>query len=116
MLQRYPELAKVPAEAFGGLDTPLPDPPSPSSVSWEGLGNLVPIHPPTISTEVEAEGDTVLSSSSRDLAEKCEEKEHREATRDSTPDPLTWPDIVRARYFVNCTAPSCQILICNLNL
>lgn len=42
MLQRYPYLSKVPPGAPNGVDTPLPPPPA---ISWEGLGNLIPVNP-----------------------------------------------------------------------
>jgi DNA polymerase eta len=40
MLQRFPHLAKIPEDATP--DTPLPDPPS---ISWDGLGHLIPDNP-----------------------------------------------------------------------
>ncbi|KAG9017147.1 DNA-directed DNA polymerase eta rad30 [Tulasnella sp. 427] len=42
ILERYPHLSSPPPDAPLGLDTPLPPP---SEVSWEGIGNLVPINP-----------------------------------------------------------------------
>jgi hypothetical protein len=42
LLQRYPYLAQVPAEALAGVDTPLPPPPP---ISWDDLGNLIPFDP-----------------------------------------------------------------------
>jgi DNA polymerase eta len=38
MLQRFPHLAKIPEDATP--DTPLPEPPS---ISWDGLGHLIPL-------------------------------------------------------------------------
>ncbi|KAI0636227.1 hypothetical protein C8Q77DRAFT_629149 [Trametes polyzona] len=43
LLKRYPYLATVPPDAPNGMDSPLPPPPP---ISWEGLGNVVPVHPP----------------------------------------------------------------------
>ncbi|KAG9049339.1 DNA-directed DNA polymerase eta rad30 [Tulasnella sp. UAMH 9824] len=42
ILDRFPDLASPPSDAPLGLDTPLPPPPD---ISWEGVGNLVPINP-----------------------------------------------------------------------
>lgn len=44
ILERFPHLATVPADAVNGIDTPLPPPPP--VINWEGLGNLIPVHPP----------------------------------------------------------------------
>jgi DNA polymerase eta len=38
MVQRFPHLLKIPEDATP--DTPLPDPPS---ISWDGLGHLIPL-------------------------------------------------------------------------
>ncbi|KAF5342111.1 hypothetical protein D9611_001599 [Ephemerocybe angulata] len=43
LLERYPYLATVPADAPYGIDSPLPPPPP---VDWEGKGTVVPVHPP----------------------------------------------------------------------
>ncbi|KAG8934775.1 DNA-directed DNA polymerase eta rad30 [Tulasnella sp. 417] len=42
ILDRFPHLGSPPPDSPLGLDTPLPPPPD---ISWEGLGNLVPINP-----------------------------------------------------------------------
>jgi DNA polymerase eta len=39
-LERYSHLLNVPPDAAGGLDSPLP---APQPISWDELGNLVPI-------------------------------------------------------------------------
>jgi len=44
ILERYPHLAHFPSDSPEGIDTPLPSPPS---ISWEGFGYLIPIHPPS---------------------------------------------------------------------
>ncbi|OBZ72407.1 N-acetyltransferase eso1 [Grifola frondosa] len=43
ILERYPYLAQVPPDAPNGADSPLPPPPP---ISWDGLGNIIPVHPP----------------------------------------------------------------------
>ncbi len=48
LLQRYPHIAQVPANALQGVDTPLPPPPP---ILWDGLGSLIPVNPPPISSE-----------------------------------------------------------------
>jgi DNA polymerase eta len=44
MLQRYPELSKVPED----MNTPLPPPPR---IKWDGLGNVIPVYPPQESAD-----------------------------------------------------------------
>jgi DNA polymerase eta len=48
ILERFPYLAHVPADAPNGIDTPLPSPPP---ISWEGLGVIVPVSPASEKTE-----------------------------------------------------------------
>ncbi|KAI0329300.1 DNA/RNA polymerase [Cubamyces sp. BRFM 1775] len=43
LLKRFPHLATVPPDAPNGIDSPLPPPPP---ISWDGLGTVVPVHPP----------------------------------------------------------------------
>ncbi|CAL1716039.1 unnamed protein product [Somion occarium] len=43
ILKRYPYLSQIPANAPLGRDTPLPPPPP---INWDGLGVLIPVHPP----------------------------------------------------------------------
>ena len=43
LLERFPYLASVPHDAPRGVDSPLPPPPP---LSWEGLGTVIPVHPP----------------------------------------------------------------------
>ncbi|KAI5892593.1 DNA/RNA polymerase [Schizophyllum commune H4-8] len=43
LLERFPYLASVPHDAPRGADSPLPPPPP---LSWEGLGTVIPVHPP----------------------------------------------------------------------
>lgn len=42
LLERYPYLAQVPADAPDGIDSPLPPPPP---IHWDGLGSVVPVSP-----------------------------------------------------------------------
>ncbi|KAG1747143.1 uncharacterized protein EDB91DRAFT_1048614 [Suillus paluster] len=42
LLERYPYLAQVPADALDGSDSPLPPPPP---VNWDGLGSVIPVTP-----------------------------------------------------------------------
>ncbi|KAJ8589533.1 DNA/RNA polymerase [Rhizopogon salebrosus TDB-379] len=42
LLERYPYLAHVPADAPDGTDSPLPPPPP---INWDGLGSVVPVSP-----------------------------------------------------------------------
>jgi DNA polymerase eta len=42
LLERYPYLAQVPADAPDGIDSPLPPPPP---IKWDGLGSVVPVSP-----------------------------------------------------------------------
>ena len=44
LLARYPYLGQVPTDAPNGLDTVLPPPPP---ISWENLGILIPVDPPS---------------------------------------------------------------------
>lgn len=62
----------MPADAPGGLDTPLPDPPP---IMWDSLGNLVPVnpppHPPDMAEQKETEeSDGEASTSSVNSVEK----------------------------------------------
>ncbi|KAI0050439.1 DNA/RNA polymerase [Auriscalpium vulgare] len=43
ILERFPHLKQLPPDAPHGLDTVLPPPPP---ISWQNLGNVVPIHSP----------------------------------------------------------------------
>jgi len=54
ILERYPDLARFPPDLPEGIDTPLPSPPS---MSWEGFGHLIPIHPPPSQSEDKEEQD-----------------------------------------------------------
>jgi len=42
LLERYPYLAQVPANAPDGTDSPLPPPPP---INWDDLGSVVPVSP-----------------------------------------------------------------------
>lgn len=54
LLERFPYLAKVPPDAPQGVDSPLP---LPSSIDWNKLGELIPIH----SSEGDDGGETLLA-------------------------------------------------------
>jgi len=79
ILQRYPYLAQVPIDAPDGIDTPLPMPPQ---VSWEGLGNLIPVNPPP-SSEGKAKPEETNGAASGN-------NEHPSTLEES---PLTWQDV-----------------------
>jgi DNA polymerase eta len=55
ILERFPYLAHVPADAPNGIDTPLPPPPA---ISWEKLSVVVPISPSAEGSEDQAESST----------------------------------------------------------
>jgi len=55
ILERFPYLAHVPADAPNGIDTPLPPPPP---ISWEKLSVVVPISPGTEGSEDQPESST----------------------------------------------------------
>ncbi|KAG0705728.1 hypothetical protein DFH29DRAFT_799621 [Suillus ampliporus] len=42
LLERYPYLSQVPADAPNGTDSPLPPPPP---INWDGLGSVIPVSP-----------------------------------------------------------------------
>lgn len=74
LLERYPYLAHVPADALSGLDTPLPPPPQ---VSWSGLGTIVPIDPAQESKEADDIPSTwhdVALSIAAELMEKARQQ------------------------------------------
>ncbi|RDB26370.1 N-acetyltransferase eso1 [Hypsizygus marmoreus] len=75
MLERYPYLAQVPADARNGVDTPLPPPPP---IQWDGLGHVIPINPPP-PDEIKEEHTTASP-----VPEKLEEDEDP---------PATWHDV-----------------------
>ncbi|KIO34646.1 hypothetical protein M407DRAFT_209923 [Tulasnella calospora MUT 4182] len=66
ILDRFPHLAAPPPDAPLGLDTPLPPPPD---ISWEGLGNLVPINPKNPDEIVEPPPNASTSAGSADPEE-----------------------------------------------
>ncbi|KAI0833689.1 DNA/RNA polymerase [Trametes gibbosa] len=72
LLKRYPYLATVPPDAPNGIDSPLPPPPP---VSWDGLGTVVPVHPPNPAPE-----DTTAEASEetreKDAAAEVQEQRH----------------------------------------
>lgn len=85
ILQTYPYLAQVPVDAPDGIDTPLPMPPQ---VSWEGLGNLIPVNPPAPSEgkEKPEEASGAASGNNELPSTKEEQLEFEES-------PLTWHDV-----------------------
>jgi DNA polymerase eta len=84
ILQRYPHLAQVPADAPDGIDTPVPMPPQ---VSWEGLGDLIPINPPL--SEEKDNIEEVDESGSDNI----EAPLAKEGPREFMEPPLTWHDV-----------------------
>lgn len=67
ILQRYPELARPPADSPAGLDTPLPPPPE---IDWTDLGNRLPTSlpdeaPQESPTSAQSGADGASSTSSK---------------------------------------------------
>lgn len=85
LLQTYPQLAQVPVDAPDGIDTPLPMPPQ---VSWEDLGNLIPVNPPPPSEDKEKLEETSGTGSSND-----EPPSNEEGQAEFKGSPLTWHDV-----------------------
>jgi DNA polymerase eta len=85
ILQMYPHLGQVPIDAPDGIDTPLPMPPQ---VSWEGLGNLIPVNPPPPSEGKEKPEETNGAASGNN--EPPLTKEGQAEFKES---PLTWHDV-----------------------
>jgi len=84
LLQTYPHLGQVPVDAPEGIDTPLPMPPQ---VSWEGLGNLIPVDPTPSSKEKERPEETNGSGNGNNEPPSTKEKP------EFVESPVTWHDI-----------------------
>lgn len=85
ILQTYPHLAQVPVDAPDGIDTPLPMPPQ---VSWECLGNLIPVNPPPPSKGKETPEETTGAASGNN-----EHPSTKEGQAEFEESPLTWHDV-----------------------
>ncbi|KAH9902592.1 DNA/RNA polymerase [Cubamyces lactineus] len=91
LLKRYPYLAMVPPDAPNGIDSPLPPPPP---ISWDGLGTVVPVHPPkdpptkSSPVAVDANGSNTAEEENADPAQH-EVDEGVAESDDST----TWHDV-----------------------
>ncbi|KIM40011.1 hypothetical protein M413DRAFT_415219 [Hebeloma cylindrosporum] len=84
ILQTYPYLAQVPADAPDGIDTPLPTPPQ---VSWEGLGNLIPVDlPPPSEEKARPEEANAAGRGNSEPSTTAEPPEFEES-------PVTWHDV-----------------------
>ena len=78
ILKRCPHLAEVPPDAPLGKDTPLP---LPSLISWDGLGTLIPVNPPSPETPV-SDADNPAKQVANDT----------HPVEDEEP-PVTWHDV-----------------------
>lgn len=58
MVDRYHFLSQCPSDSPNGMDTPLPPPPS---ISWGGIGNLIPTEPTEDQSELREENLTTES-------------------------------------------------------
>lgn len=94
LLKRYPHLATVPPDAPNGADTPLPPPPA---ISWDGVGNLVPVHPDSAQeeeSEVKREGSVSLDAAPvTDSAASALSQAVEETAVEDDDEPLTWHDV-----------------------
>ncbi|KAJ2922855.1 hypothetical protein H1R20_g14219, partial [Candolleomyces eurysporus] len=89
LVERYPYLAAVPADAPLGVDSPLPPPPP---VDWDGRGTVVPIYPSTEddgSGEAETSSETAGPSAQVSSASEPTMEEIHEGEDDAT----TWHDV-----------------------
>ncbi|KAG1750720.1 hypothetical protein EDB19DRAFT_1893296 [Suillus lakei] len=83
LLERYPYLAQVPADASNGIDSPLPPPPP---IDWDDIGTVIPVSlsqgtdSASEHSHVEADGDTtwhdVALSIAAELMRKIREDIH----------------------------------------
>jgi len=91
LVQRYPYIAQVPADAPDGVDTPLPPPPT---IQEGVVGNVIPINPPPPKEEIdekeitsaidhEAKGENPSGNSAMDMEKESEAEEL----------PTTWHDV-----------------------
>ncbi|KAF8907348.1 hypothetical protein CPB84DRAFT_1675032 [Gymnopilus junonius] len=89
MLHRYPHLSKTPPGAPLGADTPLPPPPN---ISWNGLGNLIPVNPPPPASEDEPpDGQPNITTTSLPPEDEEVELASNKSRGDDTP--TTWHDV-----------------------
>ncbi|RXW21746.1 hypothetical protein EST38_g4134 [Candolleomyces aberdarensis] len=94
LIERYPYLATVPADAPLGIDSPLPPPPP---VDWDGRGTVVPVYPSTedddsgetTETETGTETETAGPSAQVSSASEPTMEEIHEGEDDAT----TWHDV-----------------------
>jgi DNA polymerase eta len=70
ILERFPYLAQVPEDAPNGIDSPLPPPPP---ISWDGLGVVVPIVPPSEGSEGQSESRTKGNGLDEEVRDGCDE-------------------------------------------
>ncbi|KAL1729962.1 hypothetical protein EV714DRAFT_211859 [Schizophyllum commune] len=91
LLERFPYLSSVPHDAPRGADSPLPPPPP---LSWEGLGTVIPVHPPPPSKAKEEGKQGAEVDKDNDKGE--EKDELKDDDDDDAPnledDPTTWHD------------------------
>ncbi|KAJ8496607.1 hypothetical protein ONZ51_g996 [Trametes cubensis] len=91
LLKRFPHLATVPPDAPNGIDSPLPPPPP---ILWEGLGTVVPVHPPKESSRrsspVAEDVNGVNSTEAKPSNTEFEVDEEGVAESD---DSTTWHDV-----------------------
>lgn len=90
LLQRYPYLAQVPAEASAGVDTPLPPPPP---ISWNGFGSLIPFNPPQSSESLSVSKEDGTSSIQDQELETLKSDLEIEAQPTAEEPPATWHDV-----------------------
>ena len=97
LLRRFPHLATVPPDAPNGADTPLPPPPP---ISWDGMGNLVPVHPqedePTGQENSKREQDDGYESDDAPLADGPEASKSKSVEDDlgaEAEKQTTWHDV-----------------------
>lgn len=83
ILRRYSYLAEVPSDAPLGKDTPLPPPPP---VAWDGLGTVIPIHPPSKQSENADEDDKTNS-------EEGDKDDEEAGSIQEDDDSTTWHDV-----------------------
>lgn len=102
LVKRYPYLAQVPPDAPHGLDTPLPMP-ADVKVSWDGLGNLIPV------LRSEPMGNPVARESAGSVDDMAQEDDEdsdnapEKAVDDGSAEAehlLTWGDVVCATPIV----------------
>lgn len=87
----------MPIDAPQGVDTPLPPPPP---ISWDGLGNLIPVNAPLVFSEGTNEGkEDESGKSSTGRQTHCEDSINDGVKEDieekvAEDIPATWHDVV----------------------